>query len=338
MFTANTATQTTIEKDHGFLHKITDDASQHVEAQEWLPVEYSQIGAGEFNGRITRRELGPVTTFLEYQNQSVHKRAQVPSNRCTISMIDHGHDAARFMRHSIERNDLLFLMPSNTDCDLVIPGGVTSCYAVMDESELLAGIRTLSAAGWEEGVSGLQMYKSQSSRDLLGQLTTIALNRETPTASGPDQTRGHPNELGRMLLHQLALIIHQASVTDAATSSRQKLRERRLEVVRKTRDYILACLDNHNSPSMVDVCNNVGVCARVLQYSFQEFLQITPVAYLRILRLNKVRQQCMMPAHANLTVTEIATRFGFLHLSKFAQDYIALFGERPSQTLQRTLR
>lgn len=317
-----------------FEHLNTDDASLHESAQAWLSVEYSQIDAGEFNGRITRCDLGPVTTFLEYQNKAVHKRAQVPANRCTISMIDHGHNAARFMKHSMEQNDQLFLMPATTDCDLVIPGGVTSCYAVMNESDLLDGIRALGVEGWEQDIDGLQVYNSGSSRQLLEQFAGIALNQDhlAPSVSDDDVATG------QQLLHQLALIIHQASAVGTTVDSGQYLRERRLEVVRKTRDYILSCLDQHSSPSVVDICKGIGVSARVLQYSFNDFMQITPVAYLRILRLNKVRQQLLMPAHALVTVTEVATRYGFMHLSNFARDYASLFGERPSTTLQRGLR
>lgn len=312
-------------------HLITDDASLHEQAQSWLPVEYSQIDAGEFKGSVTRRELGPVTTFLEYQNKAVHKRAEVPVNRCTVSMVDHGHGAARFMRHAMDQDDLLFLMPGSTDCDLVIPADVSTCYAVMDEDELLAGIRTLGAEGWENGIAGLQVYQSNSGRQLLAQLSDVAFQCD---ANVPSQAE----ELGQMLVHQLALIVHQATVADATADIGQLLRQRRLEVVRKTRDYILACLEFHISPTIVDICHNVGVSGRVLQYSFNEYLQITPVAYLRILRLNKVRQQLLAPGTPAVTVTELATRFGFMHLSNFARDYNALFGERPSATLQRAMR
>ncbi len=318
----------------GVEHLMTSDVSQHESAQTWLPIEYSQIDAGEFSGHIDQNEFGPVTTFLEYQNKAVHKRAQVPANRCTISLIDHGHNAARFMKHSMEQNDQLFLMPANTDFDLVIPGGVTSWYAVMNENELLDGIRTLSAEGWEHDIDDLKVYNSGSSRQLLEQFSSISLNKDRLALPGS----GADGLPGQRLLHQLALIIHQASTAGTEADSGQYLRERRLEVVRKTRDYILSCLDQHTSPSVVDICKDIGVSARVLQYSFNEFMQITPVAYLRILRLNKVRQQLLTPAHAMLTVTDVATRFGFMHLSNFARDYAGLFGERPSATLQRGRR
>lgn len=61
-------------------------------------------------------------------------------------------------------------------------------------------------------------------------------------------------------------------------------------------------------------------------------MQISPVTYLRTMRLNRVRselRQC--PAS---TVGDVAARWGFWHLSRFAREYRALFGELPSATLK----
>lgn len=325
---------TTIEHSVRFQHRLTNDASEHAQTQDWLSIEYSQLDTGEYKGGITKRQLGPVTSFLEYQNKAVHKCAQVPANLCTVSMIDQGHDAARFMRHSMKQNDLFFLMPANTDCDLVIPGGVTSTYSVMDQSGLQSAMRALSEQDWEHHFSGLQVFKSHSSRLLLDQLFRIALDANNQI--GEQASIG--DQLGQQVMHQMALIIHKTNSDNVLADNGLHLRQRRLEVVRKTRDYILACLDRDFSPSVVSICENIGVGARVLQYSFNEYLQITPINYLRILRLHKVRQQLMTPLHEDLKVTDIATRFGFLHLSNFSRDYFTLFGEKPSMTLQCALR
>jgi len=40
-------------------------------------------------------------------------------------------------------------------------------------------------------------------------------------------------------------------------------------------------------------------------------------------------------AGSGATVTEVATRWGFLHFGRFAGDYQKQFGEKPSETLQR---
>jgi len=78
----------------------------------------------------------------------------------------------------------------------------------------------------------------------------------------------------------------------------------------------------------------VGASRRKLQYCFQETLGISPVTYLRIIRLNSVHRE-LLTLDSTKQVQNIATKWGFLHLSRFANDYKQLFGERPSDTLKR---
>ncbi len=40
----------------------------------------------------------------------------------------------------------------------------------------------------------------------------------------------------------------------------------------------------------------------------------------------------LLLAPEGTTVTEVALRWGFYHLGRFAQEYRALFGQSPSQT------
>ncbi len=106
----------------------------------------------------------------------------------------------------------------------------------------------------------------------------------------------------------------------------------RKRMVDRAREYALGHLDE--PLSILDLCNHIGASRRKLQYCFQETLGINPVAYLRALRLNAVRRE--LCAHAAIHgVQQVAARWGFWHLSRFASDYRTLFGESPSQTLHR---
>ncbi|MDR2690020.1 MAG: helix-turn-helix domain-containing protein, partial [Azoarcus sp.] len=71
-----------------------------------------------------------------------------------------------------------------------------------------------------------------------------------------------------------------------------------------------------------------------LQYSFQEVLDLTPVKFLRAMRLNSVRRALRQARASQETVGDIAARWGFWHLSHFAADYREMFGELPSDTLR----
>ena len=42
----------------------------------------------------------------------------------------------------------------------------------------------------------------------------------------------------------------------------------------------------------------------------------------------------LLAARPGTTVTDTATRWGFFHLGRFAEEYAALFYELPSQTLR----
>ncbi|WEJ63778.1 helix-turn-helix domain-containing protein [Thiomicrorhabdus lithotrophica] len=86
-------------------------------------------------------------------------------------------------------------------------------------------------------------------------------------------------------------------------------------------------------PTIVDTCKVVGVSERTLQYAFRSYVDMPPVTYLRLCRLHRVRTILKDSDPQATTVTDIAMRYGFLHLGRFALEYRQLFNETPSATL-----
>ena len=88
--------------------------------------------------------------------------------------------------------------------------------------------------------------------------------------------------------------------------------------------------------TVADLCIELGVSRRTLQYSFQDVLDLNPVKFLRAIRLNAVRRALKAAdQRSGATVADIAARWGFWHLSHFSAEYKAMFGELPSETLKR---
>jgi len=77
-----------------------------------------------------------------------------------------------------------------------------------------------------------------------------------------------------------------------------------------------------------------GLSPRTLQRTFQMEYGLCPQEWLRVERLNRVREDLLDPNNRD-SITDSATRWGFFHLGRFSQYYRELFGERPSQTLAR---
>ena len=87
--------------------------------------------------------------------------------------------------------------------------------------------------------------------------------------------------------------------------------------------------------SMPDICSALGVARRTLNLACMEFLGQGATQYARARRLDHVRAALLSSDPGTTTVTNVATRFGFWELGRFAQAYRARFGERPSDTARR---
>jgi len=60
-----------------------------------------------------------------------------------------------------------------------------------------------------------------------------------------------------------------------------------------------------------------------------------PMAFLRRRRLEAARRDLFATSPREVSITEVALRYAFAHLSRFAADYRRCFGESPTETLRR---
>jgi AraC-like DNA-binding protein len=94
--------------------------------------------------------------------------------------------------------------------------------------------------------------------------------------------------------------------------------------------------ENLASPiGICDVVASAGVSMRTLYHGFRGSHGVAPMTWLKYRRLARVHDELRLADPARANVTEVATRWGFFHLGRFASDYRTRFGELPSQTLRR---
>ena len=79
-----------------------------------------------------------------------------------------------------------------------------------------------------------------------------------------------------------------------------------------------------------ELARAAGVSKRTLQKQFVQVLGMSPLGYLRRLRLIAARQEILQANSAS--IADIAMRFGYSHFGRFATDYRRCFGETPSAT------
>ena len=102
--------------------------------------------------------------------------------------------------------------------------------------------------------------------------------------------------------------------------------------VRRVEEYIAAHADE--PLTIGDLAAHAGISTSTLFAGFREFRDTSPMSHLRQVRLQRVREALQSAGSGDATVTEVALRWGFTHLGRFASDYKRWFGESPSATLK----
>jgi AraC family transcriptional regulator, ethanolamine operon transcriptional activator len=96
-----------------------------------------------------------------------------------------------------------------------------------------------------------------------------------------------------------------------------------------------AATSHYQCVTLAELCRASNVSERRIRHAFYECYGMSPTAYLRIAALNDVRQALLEAPSVRDAVSRAAYDYGFWHLSRFAAQYRALFGELPSVTVAR---
>ena len=109
---------------------------------------------------------------------------------------------------------------------------------------------------------------------------------------------------------------------------------RRSKLIAQAEKEMLAHLEK--PLTLKQLAQNLGSSSSALSYGFQDLFSLSPMRYLKVRRLNAVRQHLKASVPESCTIAALASQFGFYSPCHFTRDYKAMFGELPSETLQKT--
>lgn len=161
---------------------------------------------------------------------------------------------------------------------------------------------------------------------LLGTMQLLAQSAAIGGGAGPSRValRLASNTLDTLLL----ALPHNYS--EALNESTPPISRR---AVRTVVDYIA----NEREPEYAvgDLAKLAGVSLRTLEAGFRAELDCTPLQYLRRSRLSKAHAElAALNGAAGVTVGNVAARWGFFHMGRFASAFREQFGMSPSEVLR----
>ncbi len=269
-------------------------------------LHYAQMSSGQFKGRLVEAELGGVQVYEEHMNTRIEQYYKAPS------------DALVFSFDMIEQT--LYLLDASTQNLWITPENYREIAVVIRQDSL--GTHHLNRT-FEELL--LTPLKSTHGALFSGWLSAL-LTRMTQHAGSTE-----PNHLSDQLIEDCLYVLEQS---DPAPISGKGLRmHEQRQIVRRVFEQISACPTENFS--VVQLADSAGTSFQQLRRAFGECVGMAPTAWLRTRRLNLARQDLLAATAQHTSVAEVAMRYSFWHLGRFAEAYRALFLEYPSHTLAR---
>lgn len=91
----------------------------------------------------------------------------------------------------------------------------------------------------------------------------------------------------------------------------------------------------HLPITSTDLARVASLSLRALQIAFQRAFDLSPNAYIRQVRLDRVRDVLLQGDPATTSIAEVAREWGFAHAGRFSATYHLRHGEYPRETLRR---
>ncbi|SDH24526.1 helix-turn-helix domain-containing protein [Paraburkholderia phenazinium] len=312
--------------------RVARDADEQARNLSGWRQTYDQLTPGAFSGSVSELCLLDMTVFCETTSHALRQTCEVGSDAYWFG-IPLKNDGPGLIDGHLIADDALAVMRGRDEFELVTAGGYRILGVVIDEAELRTYAHEVERIDFSDEVLRRQILHVGAARKAhLCEALSILL-QTAQEDSQPLSAVASANVQSCVL----AMLFDLAGSwqTDDLPESRSK--SDRYWIVMQARDYILA---NRNRPvSVPELCRQFHVSRRTLQYCFKETLGMTPMSYLRAIRLNGVRRDLSSPQdRLPKTVQGVAADWGFWHLSQFATDYRKLFGKLPSESLREAVQ
>lgn len=266
-------------------------------------------------------------TYLEY-DVPIESRAVMERSYLFFAMLE-GHTCLR-----VDRGELDLAAGQGA---IIVPERPFSLYtlgrasalmwkvsrtALERQAGLLTGNHLTDAVRFEPHVR-LDMGKGPS---LFHALRFVA--GELQDASGIASSQAVQESMEQMLIRAL-LDTQPSQISEALACKGSRIAPR---CVLRVERYLAEHLGEEITVSgMIEAS---GVSGRTMFSAFKKFRGISPMSFLRNLRMQQVRKD-LVNAEPAMRVTDILMRRGITQFGRFAVAYKNIYGESPSQTIKR---
>lgn len=282
-------------------------------------------GRGSFRARLTQITLDRLRLASTEEELARVAYIAVPADTVLVGWPIGENPASLWGGIEIRAGDMLTLGPgqrihAKTD-------GACRWGAIrLPDEELLSYGRALCGPNFFAPPAPAVWQPAPASRHL-AQLHRAAI-RMAEARSGALTDAEAAHGLEQQMIHALIECVSRGPVAETPAADRHR------SVLAGFEDLLQA-----DPPlSIGEICATLRVSERLLRGCCAKHLGMGPSQYSRLRRMQRVRRALRKENPDTASVSELAERYGFRDLGRFASDYRALYGELPLTTLRRALR
>lgn len=309
----------------------TADVIEHAEALPLWSQDYTQLGKGAFSGSIKSIYHNGIQIFSEKMNRVVDQIASAPKDCFVIGLSVAVEGDATWGLLPIKPLSLITLK-KNTELYFRTSANSEIVAAVIPISRMKTYATEIEWEGFEDAMNTIKPVEILPGDVSSRLLSTLMYGLNTV----------YQYENSKDMLDQSWEIYEEdllASCMQALMLVNKNVHPFYFDhkipryIVNRVRNLTLS---RSGLPLGVEeICDNLRIKRRTLNYAFARALGTTPLTYMRNLKLHKVRMDLITYPNDRASICETASKWGFVHMSLFSKYYKELFGECPNETLHR---
>lgn len=311
------------------VRRTTKDVLEQADALPFWNQEYTQLDKGSFTGSVHSVASHGVQIFREAMNRSVDELASAPRDCYVIGLPTIVEGEGFWGGEQLDKSSLITL---DKNAELLFRTSHSSeiSVAVISEQRLTSyaeHVEKLEIRDLMDNINPVEAIPAHINKQLLA-----ALFVGTEHISQM-QDQLNVNQIWRYFEDNMLNTCLQALMHASENGDRHYDHRVHRHIVTCVRDMTLS---NQTEPWTIgELCAALNISRRTLNHAFKQVLGITPVTYMRNVRLHKIRSELQSAPDRILSIANVASKWGFWHMSLFSRYYRELFGECPSDTLDR---
>jgi len=306
------------------------DFEEFAETIRAWDLDFIQLDRGNFETEIIQVGVGDVLLTQASFNRFIDQKGSAPPGLWTFAILtDKSSDIIWRGRQVGKKSVMIYSPGSETDAQSR-PGFhvYTLSYpeSLLDELAQMFGIPNFRKLIESTDLITTKGSKLSKCRERTKHL--LSAIKEQPKKLN---SKAMLDEMSSSLSQQLI-----STLIFSRPEYRKPSYRRRDRALRRAKAYLR---EHTQEPITVrDLCRVTEVSERTLRYAFLEQFGVSPKSYLLAMRLNRVRRQLSHADPSSTKIVDVPNHWGFWHMGQFAADYRKLFGNLPSETLNRPNR